>query len=78
MYRRKDYSRAEEEFSSALNADIVADMRADAVAWRHMAAVAGGACNVSRRLLEQSLGAVSPYFPKTDAQALMAACANSL
>ena len=78
MYRRKDFSRAEDEFSSALNADIVADMRADAVAWRHMAAVAGGACRASRRLLEESLAAVSPYFPKTDAQALMASCANSL
>lgn len=78
LYRRKDYSRAEDEFSSALNADIIAGMRADAVAWRHMAAVAGGACQVSRRLLEESLRAVSPYFPKTDAQALLTACANSL
>jgi tetratricopeptide (TPR) repeat protein len=78
LYRRKDYSRAEDEFSSALNAGIPADMRADAVAWRHMAAVAGGACSVSLRLLGESLESVSPYFPKTDARAAMASCPGAL
>jgi tetratricopeptide (TPR) repeat protein len=78
LYRRKDYPRAEDEFSSALNAGVPADMRADAVAWRHMAAVAGGACSVSLRLLSESLAAVSPYFPKTDARAAMASCPGAL
>jgi tetratricopeptide (TPR) repeat protein len=78
LYRRQDFSRAEDEFSSALIAGIPADMRADAVAWRHMAAVAGGACSVSLELLSESLAAVSPYFPKTDAQSLAASCSGSL
>ena len=74
LYRRRDFSRAEDEFSSALNAGIATDMRADAVAWRHLAAVAGGACAVSRSLLEESLADVSPYFPKTDARSAVASC----
>jgi hypothetical protein len=78
LYRRKDFSGAEDEFSSALNVGIVAEMLPDAVAWRHLAAVSGGGCGASRKLLRESLGAVSPYFPKTDASAAMAACANSL
>jgi hypothetical protein len=61
-----------------LNAGIPADMRADAVAWRHMAAVAGGACSESLRLLGESLAAVSPYFPKTDARSAMASCSGPL
>jgi tetratricopeptide (TPR) repeat protein len=78
LYRRKDFPRAEDEFSSALNEGIPADLRADTVAWRHMAAVAGGACSVSPRLLGESLAAVSPYFPKTDARAAMVACPGVL
>jgi hypothetical protein len=78
LFRRKDFARAEDEFSSALNAGIPADLRADAVAWRHLAAVAGGACSVSPKLLGESLAAVSPYFPKTDARSAMAACPGAL
>jgi tetratricopeptide (TPR) repeat protein len=78
LYRRRDFVGAEDEFSSALNADIVADMRSDAVAWRHMAAVAGGACDSSRQLLVEALRSVSPYFPKSDAASLMAACSNTM
>lgn len=78
LYRRKDFERAESEFESALNVGMAADMRADAVAWRHMAAVAGGACGASRGLLADALGSVSPYFPKADARAVTAACSNTL
>jgi tetratricopeptide (TPR) repeat protein len=78
MYRRKDFERAESEFESALNLDMSSDMHADAVAWRHMAAVAGGACGASRGLLAEALGSVSPYFPKADAKVVMAACSNTL
>jgi tetratricopeptide (TPR) repeat protein len=74
MYRRQDYSHAEEEFSSALNFDISATMRPDAAAWRHMAAVAGGACGASRGYLEESLAGVSPYFPKDEARKVAASC----
>ncbi len=74
MYRRKDFSGAEDEFSSALSFQIPADLRSDAAAWRHMAAVAGGACQASRSLLDRSLSSVSPYFPKTEARNLIAAC----
>ena len=74
LYRRKDYTRAEDEFSSALNFDIPAALRADTVAWRHLAAVAGGACEASRLELRQSLNSVSPYFPKDEAASRIAAC----
>jgi tetratricopeptide (TPR) repeat protein len=74
FYRRKDYARAEEEFASALNFDISPTLRPDASAWRHLSAVAGGSCGVSRQYLELSLPAVSPYFPKAEAQALAAGC----
>jgi tetratricopeptide (TPR) repeat protein len=74
LYRRKDYARAEDEFSSALNFEIPASLRADAAAWRHLAAVAGGACGISRQFLMRVLGSVSPYFPKEEAAALLSAC----
>ena len=74
LYRRKDYSHAEDEFSSALNFDISTTLRPDAEAWRHMAAVAAGSCGSSRAALEESLTQVTPYFPKDEARALAAAC----
>jgi len=74
MYRRKDYAHAENEFASALNFDIPSAMRPDAVAWRHMAAVAGGSCSTSRHYLEESLALVSPYFPNAEARTVAAAC----
>ncbi|MBZ5617624.1 MAG: hypothetical protein LAQ69_02645 [Acidobacteriia bacterium] len=77
LYSRKDYGHAEDEFSSALNFDISAGLRADAAAWRHLAAVANGSCAASRQHLEQALPAVSPYFPKDEARARMAACPST-
>ncbi len=74
LYRRKDYAHAEDEFSSALNFEIAADLRADAVAWRRLAAVASGSCETAPRYLEQALPAVSPYFPGQEARAALAAC----
>jgi tetratricopeptide (TPR) repeat protein len=74
LYRRKDWARAEDEFSSALNFEIPAALHADAQAWRHLAAVAGGSCAASREYLERSLEAVSPYFPKAEARAMAASC----
>jgi tetratricopeptide (TPR) repeat protein len=74
MYRRKDYAHAENEFASALNFDISPALKPDAVAWRHMAAVAGGSCSASRQYLEESLAQVSPYFPKDEARAVAASC----
>jgi len=74
LYRRRDFTQAESEFSSALNFEIPETLRPDAAAWRHMAAVAGGACGASRALLEKSLGAVTPYFPMREARALAAGC----
>lgn len=74
LYRRKDWARAEDEFSSALNFEIPASLRADAQAWRHLAAVAAGSCEASRDYLERSLETVSPYFPKDVARDLAAAC----
>lgn len=74
LYRRKDFIRAEDEFSSALNLDIPEALRTDASAWRHLSAVAAGFCAVSREYLERSLPAVSPFFPKDEARTLAAGC----
>jgi tetratricopeptide (TPR) repeat protein len=74
FFRRKDYGHAEDEFSSALNFGISPDLLPDAEAWRHMAAVAGGACGASRAFLEDSLARVTPLFPKQEARKIAAAC----
>ena len=74
FFRRKDYARAEDEFASALNFGIALDLLADAEAWRHMAAVAQGACGASRQMLEDSLTRVLPLFPKPQARSVAAAC----
>jgi single-strand DNA-binding protein len=74
LYRRKDFIRAEDEFSSALNLDIPEALRPDASAWRHLSAVAAGFCAASREHLERSLAAVSPFFPKDEAKTLAAGC----
>jgi tetratricopeptide (TPR) repeat protein len=74
LYRRKDFEHAENEFATALNFDISTALRPDAVAWRHMAAVASGSCGMSRESLESSLAAVSPYFPKDEARAIAGSC----
>ena len=73
-YRRKDYQRAEDEFASALNFNIPPSLRPDAEAWRYLAAVSAGSCESSRSSLARSLALVSPYFPKREASAAMAAC----
>ena len=77
LYRRKDYARAEDEFISALNFDIPAALRPDAVAWRRLAAVAGGACGASREQLQHALPSASPYFPAHEAQSLISACPSA-
>jgi tetratricopeptide (TPR) repeat protein len=74
LYRRKEFAKAEDEFASALNFEIAANLRPDAVAWRYMAAVADGGCEASRAGLSKSLGAVSGYFPRKEAEELMARC----
>jgi hypothetical protein len=74
FYRRNDYAHAENEFSSAFNLGIPDELRNDVQAWRHMAAVAGGACGASRSLLEESLVSASPFFPKQEARALATTC----
>lgn len=74
FYRRRDFSRAEEEFSSALNLEIPPELGADVAAWRHLSAVALGFCDTSRRLLERALPTVSPFFPKAEARAMASGC----
>jgi tetratricopeptide (TPR) repeat protein len=76
LYRRRDFPRAENEFASALNFEIPSYLRPDAVAWRQLAAVAGGACATASQYLERSLAAVSPYFPVEEARSLAAGCAT--
>jgi single-strand DNA-binding protein len=74
LYRRKDFVRAEDEFTSALNLDVPEALRPDASAWRHLSAVAAGFCAAARESLERSLRAVSPFFPKDEARTLAAGC----
>jgi hypothetical protein len=68
------YAKAEHEFASALNFDSGDVLQADVRAWRHMAAVASGACQSSARQLEESLTSVSVVFPREEAQSVLAAC----
>ena len=74
LFRRKEYERAESEFASALNFDAREQARADAVAWRHLAAVASGACGASAESLAASLEAASGLFPKDEARAFLDRC----
>jgi tetratricopeptide (TPR) repeat protein len=76
LYRRQEYNRAEDEFSSALNFEVPAPLRADAVAWRHLAAVAVGFCG-SGPNLDRAMIAASPYFPRAEARAAIASCQAS-
>ena len=73
LYRRQEYARAEDEFSSALNFAIQAPLREDAVAWRHLAAVASGACG-SGPNLDRAMISASPYFPRDEARSAMNSC----
>lgn len=73
-FRRQAYPRAEDEFASSLNSAPAAPQRDDVTAWRHLAAVAGGACESSAVELGRSLGKVSPFFPRNEAEARLAAC----
>jgi hypothetical protein len=74
LYRHREYEAAEDEFTNALNFDISAASRADAVAWRRLAAVASGSCEVGRKYLEESLAAASPYFPRDEARKAIEGC----
>jgi tetratricopeptide (TPR) repeat protein len=76
-YRRKQFSQAEDEFDNALNADIAESLRADAVAWRRLSAVASGSCEVARKDLEAALAPVSPFFPKEEARAAITRCTET-
>ena len=74
LYRRQDFARAEEEFSSALNFEMTGALLPDARAWRHLAAVAGGSCGAARESLSHALPGVTPYFPRDEARSRAAAC----
>jgi tetratricopeptide (TPR) repeat protein len=76
-YRRKEFTQAEDEFDNALNADISETLRADAVAWRRLSAVASGSCEVARKDLEAALAPTSPFFPKEEARAAIARCTDT-
>jgi tetratricopeptide (TPR) repeat protein len=77
FYRRKAFSRAEEEFNSALNFEIAPAMRADAIAWRRLASVAGGSCIVGPAYLQEAMPAASPFFPREEARATVASCSST-
>jgi tetratricopeptide (TPR) repeat protein len=77
LYRRQDFARAEEEFSSALNFEMTGALRPDARAWRHLAAVAGGSCGEARQSLNLALATASPFFPRDEARSLASACGTA-
>jgi tetratricopeptide (TPR) repeat protein len=77
LFRRKDFARAEDEFASALNFEMTGALLPDARAWRHLAAVAAGACGPARQSLSAALDAVSPFFPRDEARSLAAACSTA-
>jgi hypothetical protein len=74
LFRRKDFQRAENEFSSALNFEIAEAAKADVKGWRSMAAVAGGSCEASSASLREVLPRTSPVFPKLEAAQLLESC----
>lgn len=74
QFRRGDFARAEDEFAAALNQDPGGDVRDDVLAWRHMTAVAGGACEASAPRLEAALARVSAFFPRAEAEKLADRC----
>jgi len=74
LFRRQDFARAEEEFASSLNFEMTGSLRPDARAWRHFAALSQGSCGPARDSLTEALGAVSPFFPRDEARAAVAAC----
>jgi tetratricopeptide (TPR) repeat protein len=75
LFRRKSFERAEDAFSSALNFEIAETAKTDVLAWRSMAAVAGGACDAAAAELSAKLPQTSPLFPTREAQQLLAGCA---
>jgi tetratricopeptide (TPR) repeat protein len=77
LYRRKEFSRAEDEFASALNFEVPDSLRPDVRGWRQMAAAAAGSCASAKELVDHALAAVSPYFPKNEARQVAAACTAS-
>lgn len=77
LFRRKEYQQAEDEFTNALNFNIPEALRADAIAWRRLSAVAGGSCEVGPRYLEDAMPAASPFFPREEARATIWACTNT-
>jgi TolA-binding protein len=76
LFRRGDYTRAEQEFASALNFDP-GSATPDARAWWHMAAVATGACGESAQRLADGLAHVSDFFPRQEAEAMLRRCPTS-
>jgi hypothetical protein len=73
-YRRKAFEKAEDELLTAMNADPGQKLRPDVIAWRRLSAVAGGACQTAAEDLRAAVEGASPFFPRTEAQALLAAC----
>ncbi len=74
LFRRRDFARAEDEFASSLNFEMTGSLRPDARAWRHFAALSQGSCGPARESLTQALATVSPFFPRDEARAAVAAC----
>lgn len=74
LFQRHDYEGAEEEFATALSSEPAPQMKADAMAWWRMTAVAGGGCQASTGLLKASLAEASDFFPKDAARELVRGC----
>jgi tetratricopeptide (TPR) repeat protein len=73
-YKNSDFKGAEEEFATAIEGKLLEIAQADVTAWRMLAAVSGGACESSAKMLEQAMAAASQRFPKDDAMGALYAC----
>lgn len=74
LFRRNEFDRAESEFAGALNAGSAGVSKADIVAWRNLAAVAGGACQASASLLTNAAQSASDFFPRSEAEQALLGC----
>ena len=79
MYRRKEFERAEDEFSTALNFEITPALRRRCLGL----AASGGRRRRRVRVRARVFGElastrVSPFFPKAEARSLASACVAKL
>jgi tetratricopeptide (TPR) repeat protein len=74
LYRAKDYSHAEAEFSNALSGKLGEVPQPDVTAWWRLAGISARGCDGPLDPLESALKAASNQFPKAQANAILFGC----